>query len=146
VVAELARRLTRLHHSGPATGESEDWYKVPVSVMNEALAALEQSAGHTAEECEADALQAEYEALERRAGRVEAALRNVIEDCEAIDNDLDSDVTVSRGVIDEAAAALAAVEPVDPADMERLKALWKLKHAGEPNFDYRAPGEVSGDG
>jgi hypothetical protein len=42
-MSELARRLTRLHHSGPATGESEDWYAVPVSVMNEALAALERA-------------------------------------------------------------------------------------------------------
>ena len=43
-----------------------------------------------------------------RAERVEAALRNVVADCEAIGNDLDSDVTVSRGMINEAAAALAA--------------------------------------
>jgi hypothetical protein len=35
---------------------------------------LDMSAGHTAEDCEADAIQAEYEVLQRHAVRLEAAL------------------------------------------------------------------------
>jgi hypothetical protein len=38
----LARTLTRLHHSARGTGEGEDWYQVPVSLMNVALAALQR--------------------------------------------------------------------------------------------------------
>jgi len=40
---------------------------------------LDQSAGHTAEECEADAIQAEYETLQKRAERLEAAAQGVID-------------------------------------------------------------------
>lgn len=40
---------------------------------------LDASASHTAEECEADAIQAEYEALQRRAEQLETALHSLVE-------------------------------------------------------------------
>lgn len=43
-VAKLRRQLTRLHHSARGTGEGEDWYQVPVSLMNVALAVLDDNA------------------------------------------------------------------------------------------------------
>lgn len=35
------------------------------------------------------------------------------------------------------------LEPVDPAEVERLKAVWARRHTGEPDFDYREPEDPS---
>ncbi len=70
---------------------------------------LDVSAGHSADECEADAIQAEYDALERRAERVEAAARRA-----TTANDASAALVELEAVLDEGAAL--STEPADKAD------------------------------
>ncbi len=70
---------------------------------------LDVSAGHSADECEADAIQAEYDALQRPAERVEAAARRA-----TTANDTSAALVELEAVLDEGAALATA--PADEAD------------------------------